>query len=59
MCHVENEPEAIAKKVDELIGVPFTASDKAERSKQFGLNYNNLNNANKILKIIQNEVTQN
>lgn len=58
MCHVENEPKQIARKVDELIDIPFTQIDKNKRDMQFATYYNNLNNARKILEIFRDSLTQ-
>lgn len=52
LCHVENEPEKIAGKIDELMEVPFTTTDKAERDKAFAVHYGNEKNARRILEII-------
>ena len=52
LCHVENEPAAIAKKMDELVAIPFSQSDKAKRDTQFAIHYGNETNANRILEII-------
>lgn len=52
LCHVENTPERIAAKMDELMETPFTTADKAKRDCEFEVYYGNEGNAKKILDLI-------
>lgn len=53
LCHVENEPQRIARKMDELLEIPFTNTDKTKRDKAFAAYFGNAKNARRILKIIE------
>lgn len=52
LCHVENKPEKIAARIDELMKTPFTSEDKAKRDEKFAEYYGNELNAKRILDII-------
>ncbi len=52
MCSVENEPESIAQKIDELITVPFTKAQFEKRSEQFHHYFDNRKNGQKIINLL-------
>ena len=55
LCHVEDEPQAIAHKIDELMEIPFTENDKQVRDLKFEEYYGNQRNARRILALIDSD----
>jgi hypothetical protein len=55
LCHVEDEPQAIAHKIDELMEIPFTEIDKQTRDLKFEEYYGNQRNARRILALIDSD----
>lgn len=52
LCHVENTPYGIVSRMEELLDQPFTTAMKTKRDAEFGENYGNERNANRILELI-------
>ena len=52
LCHVENSPSGIVSRMEELLDQPFTTAMKTKRDGEFGKNYGNERNANRILELI-------
>ncbi len=52
LCHVENTPSGIVSRMEELLDQPFTTAMKTKRDAEFGENYGNERNANRILELI-------
>lgn len=52
ICHVKDEPEEIAKKINELMKVEFTDEEAKKRLALFSTYFNNDKNAKKIIEVI-------
>ena len=52
LCHVENEPQKIANKIDQLMEIPFTSTAKNKRDIDFAAYFGNESNAKRIIEII-------
>ncbi|UKN00996.1 hypothetical protein K6119_14770 [Paracrocinitomix mangrovi] len=52
LCTIENEDEAIVQKIDDLMEIPFTAKEQAERNVKFKEIFNNESAAQKIIQLL-------
>ena len=52
LCHIRDEPEEIAKKINDLMKVEFTQEEADKRSILFSTYFNNEKNAKKIIDVI-------